>query len=161
MYMCDMYNEQNDLKLHPLWAQEYWKIKAFFEPDESVLVSDVEEVNGEHFCTITVDDPKKGLYLAELIKTYELEVKIDDGLTNNEKIAYICKDNPMFHELVEVRDPDTDVVKYAACEFEPVCMHWFSDDFFSPTGHTAALPYQLAKDIFYHRGVNFQTHLEK
>lgn len=150
----------SSLTLHPLWAQEYWKIKAFFEEDPTIEVSEVKTVNNEHSCTITVDDAKKALYLAELINTVELEVRIEDGFTNNEKIAYICKDNPNFHALTEVTDPDTGAIRYAALEFEPKCMHWYSDDFFSPTGHTAILPYQLAKDIFYHRGVNFQTNLE-
>ena len=155
-----MFQLEENFKTHPLWAEEYWKIRAFFEKDNTVKVSDVYTVNNDHYCVISVEDPKKALYIAELIKTFDLEVRIEDGLSDNEKLAYICENNPIFHELVEVIDPESGVVKYSALEFEPTCMHWYSDDFFSPTGHTAILPYQLAKEIFNGRGINYQTHFE-
>lgn len=150
---------EGKLNAHPLWAEEYWKIKTFFEKDSTVVVGDVVKVNNEHYCVIKTNDPKKTLYLAELIKTKELEVTVEDGLSNDEKMAYLCKDNPIFSRLVEVTDPETGYVKFSAVEFQPECLHWYSDDFFSPTGHTAILPYQLAKELFHGNRINFQTNL--
>lgn len=150
------------LEAHPLWAKEYWMIKAFFELDPTIEVSDVREEYGSHICTIKTDDPRKAEYLIELLDTEELIIDIDSGIKNtNVKLGYLCKDNPLFHDVIDVIEPDTGFALYTATEFEPMCIHWFSDDFFSPTGHTATLPYLVARRLFSGEGLNIQTFLKK
>lgn len=141
-----------NVKLHPLYAQEYWKIHAFFKDDPTIEVSECDSENKS--CEIYVEDPLKAKYLREVIKTNDLKVEIicsEEELSLEEKIDYVCQDNPLYSHF-----ECDDTYKRGALMFAYKPCHWFSDDFFSPTGHTAVMPYQLAKDIFV-GGVNFQT----
>lgn len=157
-----MITMEKPIEAHPMWANEYWMLKAFFEKDPTIEVGDVEQYCGKYTCTIKTEDPRKAEYLREFIDTKELIVNISDGVKNNNaKIGYLLKDNPLFHDVIDVIDPDTKTALYSATEFEPICIHWFSDDFFSPTGHTATVPAELAKKLFSGIGLNFQTHIEK
>lgn len=147
----------NEANLHPMWAEEYWKLKTFFENDPTVKVGDVVAKR----CTITFNNSQKADYFKQLINLHELSVDVRyeaADISNNEKLAYVCDSNSLYHDYIK-KEMDDGKPIFEAVEFEPVCTHWFSDDMFSPSGHTAILPWQLAKDLFGGNGINFQTYL--
>ena len=157
-----MSKADKNTKAHPLWAEEYWLLKAFFEDDPTICVGDPDISEIGHYCTITTNDSLKAKYLEELLNLRELIVHIEcenEDVTNNQKLGYLCKDNPIFHDVITIRDED--LIKFEAVEFKPICIHYYSDDLSSPTGHTAILPWQLAKALFSGNKINFQTHLEE
>lgn len=153
-----MKQNKQELKAHPEYALQYWKLKAFFEDDKTIQISDINDK--EKSCTITVEDPLKGMILERVIKPTDLKVNIKykDILFSEDMIDYLCKDNPHYDHLEVAEDEGVTFIK--ANMFKADVMHYYSDDMFSPTGHTAILPYQIAKMIF--KGdLNFQTQLDK
>lgn len=155
-------NSRPNVTLHPLYAEEYWKLVAFFKDDPTIEVGEIDAETKT--CTIVCDDPLKALYLGSILDTNELKVKVEttgEVIPTCEVVDYVCKDNPHYHELLTNSRKETDGTRFEALMFEPDCMHYFSDDFFSPTGHTAITARDLARDIFVNTGLNYQTYFEE
>ena len=151
--------KQTSLETHPQYALEYWQIKAFFEGDETIQISEID--NKTKSCTITVNDLFKEVALEALIKTKDLKVNIileGDGISEN-MMDYLLKDNPHYDHLEVFKDEESGIEMMKALMFKAEVMHYFSDDMFSPTSHTAILPYQLARELFY-ENLNYQTELK-
>ena len=147
-------------QMHPLYSLEYWKLKAFFEDDETVKVSEIN--NADKSCKIIVKDLLKKVALENLLATKELTVNIElegSGISED-MVDYLCKDNPKYDHMESFVDRETGTVMLKALMFKAEPMHYFSDDMFSPTGHTAVLPSQLARDLFT-ESLNFQTLIEE
>ena len=148
-------------ELHPGYAEEYWRLVAFFEDDPTIEVGECDSKNQS--CKIYTADPVKAEYLRAMIDTAFLDVEVicdeEDVEPSEEILAYICKDNPHFSCLYNNKEnaEDENAPMYKAAMFKPDCMHYFSDDMFSPSGHTAITARDLAKSIFYNHGINFQT----
>lgn len=152
--------DKPNLQMHPLYSLEYWKIKAFFEDDPTIEVSDIN--NADKSCKITVKDLLKKIALDTLLVTKELNVHVElngSGVIED-TVDYLCKDNPKYDHMESFVDRETGTVMLKALMFKAESMHYFSDDMFSPTGHTAVLPSQLARDLFT-ESLNFQTLIEE
>lgn len=147
-------------QMHPLYSLEYWKLKAFFEDDATVRVSEIN--NTDKSCKIIVKDMLKKVALENLLVTKELTVNIElegSGISED-MVDYLCKDNSKYDHMESFVDRETETVMLKALMFKAEPMHYFSDDMFSPTGHTAVLPSQLARDLFT-ESLNFQTLIEE
>lgn len=150
--------KDNSVGIHPGYAMEYYKIKAFFEDDPTFKVSELDDV--EKACTITVNDTLKGEILKLVLNTKYLKVNVEceqpgpTGISEN-MIDYLCRDNPHYDHM-EVFDTEEGFTMMKALMFKPEVMHWYSDDMFSPSGHSAILPQTLASQIFY-ENLNYQT----
>ena len=139
-----------ELKLHPMYAAEYWKLVAFFEDDPTIKVGPIKQEDKS--VTITCEDALKASYLRKILNPIELVVNVECDELNDvceEMIDYVCKDNPLYSGLVENG-------LFKACMFKPICTHYFSDDMFSPTGHTAITARDLAKAVLDNK-INYQT----
>lgn len=149
----------NNPTLHPLYAMEYWQLKALFQDDPTITIKDIDAKNKT--CYITCSTSRKAELLQAFLNPRQLKVVIDVDHTNTSTVEdlfdELMADNPLYAGVVTVEGSDG--VRYSANEFKPIVTHFFSDDAFSPTGHTAILPQDLARRLFHGAGLNFQTDL--
>mgnify|MGYP003295365722 CR=1 FL=1 len=148
---------KKDVKLHPAYAMEYWKLRAFFEDDKTMKISALNDATQS--CTITVDDVLKKAALESLLKLDGLKVNVvvsGRGISEH-TVDYLLKNNPHYDHL-EVAEKEG-ITWGTANMFKAEVMHYFSDDMFSPSSHTAILPYQLARELM-GDSINFQTEIK-
>lgn len=133
------------VKVHPPYAMEYWKLHAMFDGDPDIVIGELNDSNKS--CSISFASSEKADLFESLIHVEYLNIEYEININTEMSEANIAKlfsTNPHFSRLMSVEDSP---VPYAAVLFKAECMHYFSDDFFSPTGHTAILPETLAVEL--------------
>lgn len=141
----------DNVKLHPLYSLEYYKLKALFDGDPDFSISPVNDI--EHSCTITVKNPNKACILDNYLRFDALKVNIEvkSDVGGEKALARLLDTNPYFSTLA-----GSDDGLMTAVLMKPECIPVYTDDFFSPSGHTAFTADQLVRDIF-GDGFNIQT----
>lgn len=133
------------VKIHPPYAMEYWKLRAMFDGDSDIVIGELD--NDKQSCSITFASSEKADLFESLIHIEHLNIECVININTEMSEANVAKlfsTNPHFSRLVTVADP---TFPYSAALFKAECMHYFSDDLFSPSGHTAILPETLAVEL--------------
>lgn len=132
-------------QLHPGYALEYHKLKALFDDDPDFIIGELDDQN--KICTVTIKDKEKEDLFTNLINLQYLNIRIapHEIEPSELSIARLFDTNPHFSRYFSTEVEDGLPLKAAL--FKPECMSYYSDDFSSPTGWTAILPEDLAKEL--------------
>lgn len=142
--------ENKGFDLSSPWYTYQSEVKAFFDYDDEVQVSDLEEAGGDFKLTVKVDTAKKAFALKNILKP-EVEfggVKVFITVECGE-IADIFE--AAFDKNAVVRKIESAVVPGGMAEFimlEPEVIQFHNDDISSPTGDSTFLAQTVARDIF-------------